>query len=412
MENKLVSVQRIGHVAVTWNDCIIIWGGKDVDGRCYDPQEVLIHCEGTWKCKKTKGNHAVPIGFSDYQTAEVLGDKMYVFGGQPFGNLKNGAHGEDPFQNQISVLDLESWCWSKVKPEGSSPMRCVLQTSWVHNNKIYVFGGGFKTPTSFGIDIEVNYPNGVQVDEGATFPLTNQLFCYDMTKNCFEWPCIKVEGNIQTSRAGHTSFINGKAVFIFGGYSNGTAMVNDLLILDISRMIIRQVHESSTDRGLPDKRGWHSMTKISSDKAVVYGGYPSPVSFDPIAKDCWILDIKKALQGEFAEASSLWIKCGAKEDLPRRASHTAIIEPKSKRIYILGGRSGGCPSKSQMSDKTLVMTFSPPPLELLAMEHAIKVYGPENLLLEEFLPKDHEMRKTLEARRQTSQMEKKLHISW
>ena len=407
MEGNLVTIQRIGHVAVTWNDCIIIWGGNGMDGRCCDPQEVLIHCEGRWKSKKTTGNLAVPTGFSSNQTAEVLGDKMYVFGGQPYGNVIDGAHGEDPFQNEMSVLDLESWCWSKVKPEGSSPMRCVHQTSWVHNNKIYVFGGGFATPTSLGIETEVNYPNGIQVDEGVTFSATNQLFCYDMTKNCFEWPCIKVEGNIQTSRAGHTSFINGKAVFIFGGYSNGTAMVNDLLILDISRMIIRQVHESSTDSGLPGKRGFHSMTKITSDKAVLYGGNGP----NGLAKDCWILDIKKALLGEFAEASSLWIRGGAK-DLPKRVNHTAIIEPKSRGIYILGGRSGGCGFKPQMSDKILVMTFSPPPLELLAMEQAIKEYDSENPKLNEFLPKDHEMRKTLEARRQTSRMEKKLHISW
>ena len=149
------------------------------------------------------------------------------------------------------------------------------------------------------------------------------------------------------------------------------------------------------------------MTKISPDKAVLYGGN-SPNGF---AKDCWILDIKKALQGEFAEASSLWIKCGAK-DLPKRAIHTAIIERKSGRINILGGISGGCTFKFQWSDKVLVMTFSPPPLELLALEHAIKEYGPENLKLNEFLPKDHEMRKTLEARRQTSRMEQMLHISW
>ena len=420
MEETLssVQVQRSGHVAVTWNDCIIIWGGRDLELSCCDINEVMIHYDGTWRYKKTIGNVDVPRGFSYNLTAQVVGDKMYVFGGQPFGNVHAGAHGKDPLQNQMSVLDLKSWNWSKFKPVGSSPIRCINQTSWVHNNKIYVFGGGWTSSTYFGINTDVNYPIGVQVVDGSSYAVTNQLFCYDTANNCFEWPSIKDEGNILTPRWGHSSFIQGKTAFIFGGNHNNLISAinhnvnrrNDLIILDLETMILRQVHGSSNAWGLPSKRAWHSMTKISSVKAVLYGGYYE-------RNDCWILDVKKALQGKFVEASSLWTECRAtdsKEELPVRESHSAVIEPKSKRLYILGGYSGssGTSYDIDMSDKALVITFTPTSLELLAMEHVIKVYGPESPLLEEFLPKDHEMRKTLEGRRHTSRKEKMLQISW
>ena len=174
MEETLDSIQRLGHVAVTWNDCIIIWGGRDRERKCCNPNEVLIHYDGTWSYKKTIGNVGVPRGFSYHLTAQVVGDKMYVFGGQPFGNGNAGAHGKDPLQNQISALDLNSWCWSNIKPRGISPLRCIDQTSWVYNDKIYVFGGGWIKPSYFGIS-GFNYPPDVEVVESSHRAVTNQL---------------------------------------------------------------------------------------------------------------------------------------------------------------------------------------------------------------------------------------------
>ena len=64
------------------------------------------------------------------------------------------------------------------------------------------------------------------------------------------------------------------------------------------------------------------------------------------------------------------------------------------------------------SSETQVMSFTTAPLELLAVERAIARYDAEDLDLEEYLPGDHPIRKTLEARRQAGTLEHRVKISW
>ena len=63
------------------------------------------------------------------------------------------------------------------------------------------------------------------------------------------------------------------------------------------------------------------------------------------------------------------------------------------------------------ASKTDVVSFTASPLELLAMERIIARYDSGDSDLEEFLPKDHPIRRTLEARRMTSTLEHMVYIS-
>ena len=73
--------------------------------------------------------------------------------------------------------------------------------------------------------------------------------------------------------------------------------MNDLYTLDMVSLRWTEVHPSSPTaaRGLPEPRAGHSMTQVSSDAAVLFGGFHPPQP----SRDCWLLNIAKVLRGEF-----------------------------------------------------------------------------------------------------------------
>ena len=82
--------------------------------------------------------------------------------------------------------------------------------------------------------------------------------------------------------------------------------LNELLLLDLELMEFRQIHGNITSEGLlPHERIFHSLTMIGNDKAVLYGGMES-LHGHPSPRDCWILDVAKALEGGFPDPTTLW----------------------------------------------------------------------------------------------------------
>ena len=121
------------------------------------------------------------------------------------------------------------------------------------------------------------------------------------------------------------------------------------------------------------------MTLISPEKAILFGGIRD-AEFQPI-NNCWLLDIGKVSKGEFTEPSSLWEHCERHEDYlggVRRMGHSAVVEPVSKRLWILGGVVDGW-----ITDEMLSMSFnSGTSLKLLAMESALRHFRLGHPLLE------------------------------
>ena len=73
--------------------------------------------------------------------------------------------------------------------------------------------------------------------------------------------------------------------------------LNDLHVLDMTTMTWTEVHTSSTAEGLPGKRHAHSMTLISPEAAILYGGYTGVRSDEFPYGDCWLLNPAEVLQG-------------------------------------------------------------------------------------------------------------------
>ena len=180
---------KCGHVTVTWKDHTIVWGGTR-----FDPSFVYYHLCGEWIWHKTSGDVPEKCSFA---TAVVIKDKMIVV----------GARESDT--NNVHVLDLKSWNWTRITPKGIPPLKgTYASSSWAYQGKMYCFGGH---RTAQEVDPSV-YPSYMKTAEDRTMQMSNQFICYNPSTNSWEWPNIK--GDIPEPRSEHKTAINGSTVML------------------------------------------------------------------------------------------------------------------------------------------------------------------------------------------------------
>ena len=323
--------KRVSHVAVTWNNAILIWGGRIPDNYDINTRSIIYyHKYGKWSRKETSG--AVPPDCGP--EAQVLEDKMFV----PYLHRGNNI--------VIHFLDLQTWIWTRLTPGGTQPSSHIFgNTSWAHNGKIYSFGCG-----------------------GPTGESPNQLVCYNISTNSWEWP--DTGGDTPQSRRNHLTIISDDTVFLFGGVSDRSPSdayycYNDLHILDMKHMIWKKVHDNISTVEGPDKEGMktsrYTFTLLNQSTAVVIG-MRYDIETKHFVDDCWLLNLRSAMQ--FNIPSSIWTKAAVNF---ARVYHAAILQPMSKRLWVIGGHN--------IHDSTadvviLKINFGdqPSPLKYLAMD--------------------------------------------
>lgn len=352
-------------VTVTWNNLTIIWIRGSVLFGGTGRGVLYYNKDGKWMPRKTSGD--VP-SYRCGSGAVVHKDTMYIMCG-----ASRGMNYQD-YSNDIHALNLNTWTWKKLDPKGSPPIKCAYLSTWLHDGKVYGFGG--------------------EISEDPQ-ECSNQLFCYNVASNCWEWPSAR--GKIPSRRSFHTTFISGDTAFLFGGAQNTVQdVMNDLHTLNMLDLTWTQVHPSLEGKaadGFPEPRAGHSMTQVSSNAAVLFAGYDRCSPCHP-HRDCWLLNIDKVLQGNIdkprelfvhGHGRGLWERCHQHEEVlpPKIASrmlHSAVIEPISKRLWILGGLIQPIPNTST---KVLSMTFnSGTSLKFLAMERVARYFGPDHPMLE------------------------------
>ena len=110
--------KRAGHVAVTWKDITMIWGGHMMPPDKNDPIIVYCHRNGKWFPKTTGGD--IPIA-REGASAAVVEDTLYLMCG------RCSNYWEDKeLMSDIYALDLNSWNWTKLTPTGSPPFKCFF----------------------------------------------------------------------------------------------------------------------------------------------------------------------------------------------------------------------------------------------------------------------------------------------
>ena len=204
-----------------------------------------------------------------------------------------------------------------LRPAGPQPQACSHMSTWVHDGRVYCFGG--------------------LVGRGIMFTHTNQLFCYNTSTNSWELPATR--GKIPSPRRGHSTFVTGDTAFVFGGFAEGS-ITNDLFTLDLVNMIWTEVHPplDTRARGGPCVMS-HNMTAISSEVAVLTAGFVQEDSpnklfiFGPVS---WLLDTGKLLRGNFDGPASIWKRCGVRVEWNKGGQcNFSVIEPVSKKLWVL-----------------------------------------------------------------------------
>ena len=300
--------------AVTWKDATIILVGTHSNMVC-------IHESGRWNRQRTSGDGPILI---NEITTTVIEDTMYVLGGYVL----------DQNSTLVHSLDLNTWEWTKLTPGGSrfildSSRKC---TSWAYKGDVYLLG------------VVVEWPESLE------------LFCYNISANY--WERITPEGDIPTPRALCSSLFQDDTVFLFGGNSLPEWLcLNDLYMLDLPTMKWKLIHGPSETLTIPSARYGHTLTPISKSTAALCGRDISACA----TKDCWLLDLDKAKQGK--DAVSIWKRIKLHK-LDWRVHHQAVLEPVSRRLWLVGEVTSGT-----ILEK---LSLNIVPLQILAKECAAK----------------------------------------
>ena len=351
----------------------LIWGGVTCDTpyatrrQRWDAAVILCHQDGIWTEKTTTG-HIPPNMWEGI--AEVVNNHLYLICGYNY--YLNGE-----FYNDVYKLDLKSWAWSKMQPTGTMPLQSSGKASWVQRDRIFLFGG-------FGGRREEGtwYPDSLQLcGTGSQYHDThynNQLVYYDTVTNSWNWPI--TSGKIPSPRdssgalsVGETSMQSQSLALLFGGYyrPDNTSYKNDLYILNMDSMVWSEVSNSANIGAWPQGRYQPSIISVSPKKAVLSGGWHSNSSRLIALKDCWMLNIEHCIAEETGE--EIWTRCCHHEDAMEVFHRRAILEPSSKRIWLVGGFQDFC-GRLEPLDHIRELTFMAPPLKVLALESVAKHY--------------------------------------
>ncbi|KAG8993870.1 hypothetical protein FRB94_010319 [Tulasnella sp. JGI-2019a] len=166
-------------------------------------------------------------------SATLVDRKIYIWGG-----------GEGPtYYNDLYVLDTISHRWVKPVIPGPIPLPRRAHTAVLYKDIIYVFGGG----------------NGHRA--------LNDVWALDTSVGLdrLRWECVMVNGSGGAARGMkpaprgyHTANLVGEVMVVLGG-SDGRECFNDVWVLDLDRMVWREVRPEKTYRRLS-----HSSTQVGS----------------------------------------------------------------------------------------------------------------------------------------------------
>ncbi|XP_010674725.2 acyl-CoA-binding domain-containing protein 4 isoform X1 [Beta vulgaris subsp. vulgaris] len=242
--------------------------------------------------------------------AAVVGEKMYVYGGN-----HNGRYLSD-----LQVLDLRAWTWSRVEVKTGAEMPevqasipsipCAGHTLITWENKLLSVAGHTK-------------------DRSETI----QVRVFDPQTST--WSILKTYGKSPVSRGGHTVNLVSSSLVIFGGQNANRTLLNDLHILDLETMTWDDFDAVGVP---PSPRSDHAAAVHAERYLLIFGGGSHAACFN----DLHVLDLQ-AME---------WSRPIQQGDIPTpRAGHAGVTV--GENWFIVGGGD----NKSGASE-TLVLNMS------------------------------------------------------
>ncbi|KAM7205332.1 hypothetical protein V8F33_001163 [Rhypophila sp. PSN 637] len=239
---------RVGHASLLVGNAFIVYGGDTK----IDESDVLDETLYLLNTSTRQWSRALPTGprpAGRYgHSLNILGSKIYVFGGQVEGYFMNDLAAFD-----LNQLQMPNNRWEMLipntdganPPTGKVPPARTNHSMITYNDKMYLFGG----------------TNG--------FQWFNDVWCFDPTTNL--WNQLDCIGYIPVPREGHAAALVDDVMYIFGGRTEEGADLGDLAAF---RITSRRWYTFQNMGPSPSPRSGHSMTAVGKT-VVVVGGEPS-----------------------------------------------------------------------------------------------------------------------------------------
>ncbi|KAK3783430.1 hypothetical protein RRG08_033690 [Elysia crispata] len=337
---------RVGHVAVSIMDELLVWGGYFERGW------------GSVYCSKSEvWNYSLdmdcwfryfPHGTGPHHTSGACSAVVWPYWYILCGHLSRGH------TNHIFRLNLLTCTFETVVPNGNMICPRDKTVSWVLDSRIFVFGGYGGAPLMCHLwnrETDVYARESWEDDRGWN----NQLASFDTVTQ--EWKLVETQGPRPLARAAHTAVRVDMAVYIFGGRNMGQRM-GDLHKLDLQDFTWSG--ELCCQGPKPEGRSWHIMARINKQNLILMGGYND---FDQILDDLWMLNVESlswSLLDQHTCRPRLW--------------HTACTNSMGDLLIF-----GGCINnildstiRMETSDHVLAVRLEPYSLERLCLHELWK----------------------------------------
>ncbi|KAK8088767.1 kelch domain-containing protein [Apiospora hydei] len=238
---------RVGHASLLVGNAFIVYGGDTK----VDETDLLDETLYLLNTSTRQWSRALPAGprpTGRYgHSLNILGSKIYIFGGQVEGYFMNDLAAFDLNQlqapnNRWEVL-IENTDTAPSK--GKVPPARTNHSMVTYGDKLYLFGG----------------TNG--------FQWFNDVWCYDPAIN--QWSQLDCIGYIPVPREGHAAALVDDVMYVFGGRTEEGADLGDLAAF---RIASRRWYTFQNMGPSPSPRSGHSMTTVGKG-IVVVGGEPS-----------------------------------------------------------------------------------------------------------------------------------------
>ncbi|KAJ5095650.1 hypothetical protein NUU61_005006 [Penicillium alfredii] len=246
---------RVGHASLLVGNAFIVFGGDTkIDEN--DALDDTLYLLNTCALPPMVSRHppgSRPAGRYGH-TLNILGSKLYVFGGQVEGFFFNDLVAFDLNQLQNPANKWEHLIKNSHDggpPAGQIPPARTNHTIVSFSDKLFLFGG----------------TNGVQ--------WFNDVWSYDPRANAWtEMDCV---GFIPTPREGHAAALVNDVMYVFGGRTDEGVDLGDLSAFRISS---RRWYSFQNMGPAPSPRSGHSMTAFGK-QIIVMAGEPSSAPRDP-----------------------------------------------------------------------------------------------------------------------------------
>ncbi|KXJ94043.1 hypothetical protein Micbo1qcDRAFT_187874 [Microdochium bolleyi] len=239
---------RVGHASLLVGNAFIVYGGDTK----IEETDVLDETLYLLNTSTRQWSRALPAGTRPSgrygHSLNIVGSKIYIFGGQVEGYFMNDLCAFD-----LNELQMPNNRWNVLiensdqsgQVQTAIPPARTNHSMITYDDKLYLFGG----------------TNG--------FQWFNDVWCYDPAVN--KWAQLDCIGYIPVPREGHAAALVDDVMYVFGGRTEDGTDLGDLAAFRISS---RRWYTFQNMGPSPSPRSGHSMTAVAKT-IVVVGGEPS-----------------------------------------------------------------------------------------------------------------------------------------